>query len=164
MDPMKKLVTPPHLLPTRACKSKVFEINDVSSGDNSDNFENEDEEEETTSSPQEVDVHTIVENGVPVGVNGHDITPPFLLTKLLILFRKGEANAHAPTKIDPPKLTSTQENTTLVLMNNHTNTTNGIKHSLHKGVSIVAHQIVIKHMHTMALVLKTQKNVSVVET
>jgi hypothetical protein len=48
---MKKLAAPPHLFPARACKSKVSKINDVSLGNNSDNFESEDEEEETISSP-----------------------------------------------------------------------------------------------------------------
>jgi hypothetical protein len=94
---MKKLATPPHLLPARACKSKVSKINDVSLGDNSDTFKNEEEEEETTSSPQEADVHTIVEDGVVARVSGHDITPPPLLTKIIDPFqegsRKGEANA-----------------------------------------------------------------------
>jgi len=49
-------------------------------------------------------------------------------------------------------------------MNNHTTTIDGKKHSLHKGVSSVAHQIVIEHMHTTALVLETYENVNVVET
>jgi hypothetical protein len=49
-------------------------------------------------------------------------------------------------------------------MNNHTTTIDGKKHSLHKGVSSVANQIVIKHMHTTTLVLETYENVNVVET
>ncbi len=51
---MKKLASPPHLLLTRACKSKVSKINDVFLGDNSDSFESEDEEEKTTSSPKKL--------------------------------------------------------------------------------------------------------------
>jgi hypothetical protein len=109
---MKKLATPSRLLLATACKSKVSKINDVSLGDNSDNFENEDEEEETTSSPQEADVHTVVEDGVATRVSGHDITPPPLLTKIIDPFQegngKGDARAQVPTKIDLPKLTNAQ--------------------------------------------------------
>ncbi len=94
---MKKLATPPQLLHARACKSKVSEINDVSSSNNSDTSKSEDEEEKTTSSPQEADVHTIVEDGVATRVSGHDITPPPLLTIIIDPFqegsRKGEVNA-----------------------------------------------------------------------
>jgi hypothetical protein len=49
-------------------------------------------------------------------------------------------------------------------MNYHTTSTGEKKHSLHKGVSNVVDQIVIKQMHTTAFVLETQENVSVAET
>ncbi len=60
--------------------------------------------------------------------------------KLVILFRKGEASAQVPTKIDPHELT----NTPSILMNSHTTTINGKKFFLHKQVSSVVDQIVIE--------------------
>ncbi len=109
-----------------------------------------------------------MEDGVVARISGHDIMPPFLLTKISDLFQegvgKGEASAQVPTEIDPRVLTSTQDNTTLVLMNNHTTTINGKKYFHHKGVSSVVDQTVIEYMHIMALVQETQENVSVAKT
>jgi hypothetical protein len=49
-------------------------------------------------------------------------------------------------------------------MNYHTISTDGKKHSLHKGVSNVVDQIVIEKMHTMTLVLETAENFCVAKT
>jgi hypothetical protein len=44
---------------------------------------------------QEVDVHTIVEDGVVIGVSGHDIMPSLLVTKIVDPFQKGSGKGEA---------------------------------------------------------------------
>ncbi len=95
LDPMKKLATPPHLLPTRACKSKVSEINKVFLGNNVTTLRVRMKKRRKQAPHQEADVHTIVEDGVVIGVSGHDIMPPLLVTKIVDPFQKGNGKGEA---------------------------------------------------------------------
>jgi UDP-N-acetylglucosamine:LPS N-acetylglucosamine transferase len=44
---------------------------------------------------QEVNVHTIVKDGVAIIVSGHDIMPPLLITKIVDFFQKGSGKGEA---------------------------------------------------------------------
>jgi len=61
----------------------VLEINGVFLGDDNDNFDSEGEGKETIRSHQDTNVQTIMEYGITTRINGHEIMPPPLITKII---------------------------------------------------------------------------------
>jgi hypothetical protein len=89
-----------------------------------------------------------VENGIVT------IVPPPFEPKTIASFQegngKGEANVEAPTKTNPPELTSIQQNTSMFPLSTHISNIDGKKQSLPRIKQTITEQV-----HTTRIIMGT---------